>query len=75
MSVNFVRTVLAVDTLMQILDKPFSAEDLLHVYIVVRPKKEPDNPFYEDNHYLRLRKPDQPQKEIGHLQPGQGLVS
>ncbi|GFS36273.1 hypothetical protein Acr_00g0045040 [Actinidia rufa] len=34
-SVKFVRTMLTVDTLMQILDKPFSAEDLLHVYTVL----------------------------------------
>ena len=46
-SFNFVRTVLVVDTLMQILDKPFSAKNMLHVYTVVRPKKEPSNPFYK----------------------------
>ncbi|GFZ19131.1 hypothetical protein Acr_27g0008700 [Actinidia rufa] len=63
-SVNFVRIVLAVDTLMQILDKPFNDKDLLHVYTIVRPKKEPSNPFYEGNHYLRLRKPDQPQMRL-----------
>ena len=39
-SVNFVRTVLVVDTLMRLLDKPFSVKYLLHVYIVVRLKKE-----------------------------------
>ena len=47
--INFVRTMLVVDTLMQILDKPFSVEDLLHVYTVVRPKKESSNLFYEGN--------------------------
>ncbi|GFS29945.1 hypothetical protein Acr_00g0009250 [Actinidia rufa] len=52
------------DTLMQILDKPFSAKDLLHVYTIVRPKKEPSNTFYEGNHYLRLRKPDQSQMRL-----------
>ncbi|GFZ12041.1 hypothetical protein Acr_23g0004260 [Actinidia rufa] len=51
--------VCSVDT-MQILDKFFSAEDLLHVYTVVRPNNVPSNPFYEGNHYLRLRNPVQP---------------
>ncbi|GFZ14408.1 hypothetical protein Acr_24g0005980 [Actinidia rufa] len=37
----------AVDMLMQILDKPFRAKDLLHVYTVVQPKKELVNPFYK----------------------------
>ena len=60
-SVNFVRIVLAMDTLMQIVDKPFSAKDLLHVYTVVWPKKESGNSFYEGNHFLPLRRPDQPQ--------------
>ena len=57
-SVNFVRTVLAVDMLMQILDKSFNTEDLLHVYTVFWPKNVPGNLFYESNHYLCLRKPD-----------------
>ena len=39
--VNFVRTVLVVDTLMHQMKLPFSVEDLLHVYTVVRPKREP----------------------------------
>ena len=57
-SVNFIRTVLAVDTLIRLLDKPFSAKDLLHVYIIVRPKREPSNPLYTGNHYLHLRYPN-----------------
>ena len=48
--VNFVRTVFAIDTLMRLLDKPFSAKDLLHVYTVVRLKREPGNPLYTGNH-------------------------
>ena len=44
-SVNFVRTVLVVDTLMRLVEKPFSAEDLLHIYTVVWPKSDPDNPL------------------------------
>ena len=63
-SVNFVRTVLVVDTLMNILDKPFSAFDLFHIYTVVRPNKELGNPFYGGNHYLRLRVPSQPQMRL-----------
>ncbi|GFS36489.1 hypothetical protein Acr_00g0046260 [Actinidia rufa] len=58
---------------MQILDKPFSAEDLLHVYTVVQPKKEPCNPFYEGNHYLCLRKPDQPQTRLVTSNPNKDL--
>ncbi|GFZ10850.1 hypothetical protein Acr_22g0002480 [Actinidia rufa] len=61
-SVNFVRTVFAVDTLMNILDKPFSASDLFHIYTVVRPK-ESGNHFYSGNHYLRLRDPSQSRRD------------
>ena len=50
-----------VDALKHLLYKPSSAEDLLHVYTVVHPKMELGNPFSEGNHYLRLRRPDQPQ--------------
>ena len=64
MFVTFIHIVLAVDTLMQILDKSFSAKDFLHVYTVVRPKNVPSNPFYEGNYYLRLRKPVQPQTRL-----------
>ena len=73
--VNFVRTMLTMDTLMQILDKPFSAEDLLHVYTVVQPKKEPSNFSYEGNHYLSLRKTWPASNQIGHGKPEQGLIS
>ena len=59
-SVNFVRTILTVDTLMYQMKLPFSVEDLLHVYTVVWPKKEPDTPFLKGNHYLNLRNPRQP---------------
>ncbi|GFZ14413.1 hypothetical protein Acr_24g0006030 [Actinidia rufa] len=51
--VNFVRTVLAVDTLMRQMKVSFNAEDLLHVYIVVRPKREPDTPFLKGNWEFR----------------------
>ncbi|GFZ15722.1 hypothetical protein Acr_25g0001310 [Actinidia rufa] len=53
-SLNFVCTVLSVDTLMNILDKPFSASDMFHIYTVVWPKKESGNPLYNGNHYLRM---------------------
>ena len=43
--VNFIRNVLVVDTLMRLLDKPFSAEDLLHVYSIVQPKTKLGNPL------------------------------
>ncbi|GFS32724.1 class I glutamine amidotransferase-like superfamily protein [Actinidia rufa] len=71
--VNLIHTVLAVDTLMQILNKSFNVEDLLHVYTIVRPKKEPSNLFYEGYHYLRLRKPDQPQMRLVTSNPNKDL--
>ncbi|GFY94073.1 hypothetical protein Acr_09g0005190 [Actinidia rufa] len=43
--VDFVRTVFAVDTLMLQMKLPFSVEDLLHIYIVVRSRREPSIPF------------------------------
>ncbi|GFS36785.1 hypothetical protein Acr_00g0048030 [Actinidia rufa] len=58
---NVVAIIVEVDTLMCLLDKPFSAKDLLHVYTVVRLKRELGNPFYTGNHYLCLRNPNQPQ--------------
>ena len=70
--VNFVCTVLTVDML-QILDNPFDVEDPLHVYIVVRPKRELGNPFYEGNHYLRLRNPNQPQTRLVDGNPNKDL--
>ena len=51
----------AIDTLMCQMEKPFSAKHLLHVYTMVRPKREPSTPFFKGNHYLRLRNPCQPQ--------------
>ncbi|GFY91179.1 hypothetical protein Acr_07g0013750 [Actinidia rufa] len=44
--VNFIRTVLAMDVLMQQEGKEFLAEDLLHVYYVVRPRRDPDTHMY-----------------------------
>ncbi|GFS33409.1 hypothetical protein Acr_00g0028250 [Actinidia rufa] len=41
--------------------KEFTTEDLLHVYCVVGPKKDPKTQMYTGNHYLQLRKPNQPQ--------------
>ena len=49
---------------MNILVKLFSVSDLFHIYTVIRPKKEPSNPFYSGNHYLRLRDPSQPQTRL-----------
>ena len=72
-SINLVYTVLAVDMLMQILHKPFNAEDLLHVYTVVWLKREPTNLLYEGNHYLCLRRPDQPQTRLIIENPNKGL--
>ncbi|GFZ02351.1 hypothetical protein Acr_15g0009590 [Actinidia rufa] len=60
-SLNFVRTVLAVEALMQREGLEFTAEDLFHVYCVVKPRKNPETQMLKGNHYLRLRKPNQPQ--------------
>ena len=71
--VKFVQTVLVVDTLMCQMELPFSATDLLHVYIVVRPKREPSSPFLKGNHYLRLRNPRQPQTRLVTDNPDKDL--
>ncbi|GFY87964.1 hypothetical protein Acr_05g0016030 [Actinidia rufa] len=63
-SVNFVRTVLAVEALMQREVLEFTADDLFHVYCVVKPRKNLETQMLEGNHYLRLRKPNQPQTRI-----------
>ncbi|GFZ09861.1 hypothetical protein Acr_21g0004600 [Actinidia rufa] len=63
-SVNFVRTMLAVEALMQREELEFTAEDLLHVYCVVKPRKNLETQMLEGNHYLRLRKPNQPQTRL-----------
>ncbi|GFZ00552.1 hypothetical protein Acr_14g0001870 [Actinidia rufa] len=60
-SVNFVRTILAMDALMQREEQEITAEDLLHVYCVVYPRKNLATQMLVGNHYLRLRKPNQPQ--------------
>ena len=48
---------------MRLMEKPFGAEDLLHVYIVVWPKSESGNPLSPGN-YLRLRRHNQPQTRL-----------
>ncbi|GFZ21761.1 hypothetical protein Acr_29g0009230 [Actinidia rufa] len=63
-SVNFVRTVLVVEALMQREGLEFIAEDLFHVYCVVKPRKNPKTQMLEGNHYLRLRKPNQPHTRL-----------
>ena len=64
-SVNFVQTVLTVDTLMHQMELPFSVEDLLHVYTIVRSKRqEPPSPLPQGNHYLHLRHSNQPQTRL-----------
>ncbi|GFS35165.1 hypothetical protein Acr_00g0038170 [Actinidia rufa] len=63
-SMNFMRTVLVVDALMQRERLEFTAEDLLHIYCVVRPRKDFETHMFKGNHYLRLRKPSQPQTRL-----------
>ena len=72
-STNFVRTVLAVNTLMCQQELPFSTSDLLHVCTVVRPKKEPGAHLLKGNHYLRLRNPHQPQTRLVTENPNRDL--
>ncbi|GFS40240.1 hypothetical protein Acr_00g0067330 [Actinidia rufa] len=38
---------------------PFSVTNPLHVYTVVRQKREPSTPFLKGDHYLRLKNPRQ----------------
>ncbi|GFY82787.1 hypothetical protein Acr_02g0010270 [Actinidia rufa] len=59
-STNFVRTAFVVDTLMRKEGLPFSTSDLLNVYTVVRPKREPGTNIFAGNHYLKLRNSQQP---------------
>ena len=59
-SMNFVQTMLVVNTLMHQQELPFSDLDLLHVYTVVLPKKEPSTHLLKGNNYLWLRNPRQP---------------
>ena len=49
---------------MRLMELPFSAEDLLHIYTIVQLKRKSGNPFYEGNHYLRLRNLNQPQTRL-----------
>ncbi|GFZ16069.1 hypothetical protein Acr_25g0004780 [Actinidia rufa] len=47
-SINFVRTVLAVEALMQREGLEFTAEDLFHMYCVVKPRKNFETQMFED---------------------------
>ena len=51
---------LAVDALMRREEKEFTTEDLLHMYCIVRPRRNPETYMYDGNHCVRLRKPNQP---------------
>ncbi|GFZ14631.1 hypothetical protein Acr_24g0008210 [Actinidia rufa] len=44
---NFVRTVLAVDALMKREDKEFTTKDLLHIYCIVRPRRNSETHMYK----------------------------
>ena len=72
-SINFVMTVLAVDTLMRREGLPFSASDLLNVYTIVRSKREPSMNFFKRNHYLRLRNNQQPLSRLVTENPNKDL--
>ena len=53
-SINFVWTVLTVDTLMRREGMEFYTYDLLHIYTVVLPQKEPNTNLFPGNHNLQL---------------------
>ena len=71
--VNFVRIVLAVETLMRQMKLPFCVADLLHVYSVVRSKREPSIPFFKSNHYLHLKNPHWLQRRLVTDNPDKDL--
>ena len=50
--INFVRTMLVVDMLVQRENLTFNASNLLHVYNMVCSRREPRNNLYIGNHYL-----------------------
>ena len=58
--VNFAWTVLVVDTLMCQQELPFDALNLLHVYTVLRLKRESGTHLLKGKHHLQLRNPHQP---------------
>ena len=61
-SVNFVRVVLAIDTLMQRENLPFNASGLIYVYC---PRREPPHTnLYTSNHFPLLPKPQQPHTKL-----------
>ena len=72
-SVIFFRIVLAVDVLMKWDGKEFTVEDLLHVYCVVRPRKDLETQMYTGNHYMWLRKPNLPQTRLVTDSPNKDL--
>ncbi|GFY95432.1 hypothetical protein Acr_10g0008170 [Actinidia rufa] len=72
-SINFVRTVMAIDTLMGREGLSFSASDLLNVYTVVRPKREFNTNLFPGNHYLRLRKNQQSWSRLVTKKPNKDL--
>ena len=72
-SVNFVWTILKVDTLMRQQDLAFSASDLLHVYTVVQSKRYPNTNLLKGNHYLRLRNPRHPHTRMVTKIPNKDL--
>ena len=71
--INFIKTMLAIDTLMQWEGLPFSASDLLNVYTVVRPKQEPNTNLFTRNHYLRLKNSRQPWSRLITANPNKDL--
>ena len=53
--------------------KELTSKNLLHVYYIVRPRRNPQPHMYEGNHYLRLRNPNQPQKRLVMDSPNKDL--
>ena len=55
---------LVVDILMRREEKELTTKDLFHVYCIVRTRRNFETHMYEGNHYLRLRKHNQPQMRL-----------
>ena len=52
---------LVVDGLISREEQEFIAENLLHVYCIVQPRRNSQTHMYDGNHYLCFRKPNQSQ--------------
>ena len=64
---------LAIDALMRREEKEFTTEGLFHVYCIVWPRRNLEIHMYKGNHYLYLRKCNQPQTRLVTDSPDKDL--